>query len=111
LLGFVSLPTFIIHNVSADLAFGRIQSLSQKEFALAGPICIGLRMSEDAMSADLSGTDNKSLRFQPYYIHHSEEHVVPVDGHHEEMTFFPLRQRRIKGVFFFLPEGLQYVFR
>jgi hypothetical protein len=51
------------------------------------------------------------LRFYPDYIHHPEEHVVPVDRHHKEMTFFPFRQRRIKGIFFLLPEGFQYVFR
>jgi hypothetical protein len=33
--------------------FERIQSLSQKEFALGGPMDIGLTMSEDTISADL----------------------------------------------------------
>jgi hypothetical protein len=38
---------------SADIVFERIQSLSKKEFALGGPVDIGLRMSEDTISADL----------------------------------------------------------
>jgi hypothetical protein len=34
------------------MVFERIQSLSEKEFALAGPIVIGPRMSEDIISAE-----------------------------------------------------------
>jgi hypothetical protein len=37
----------------ADIVSERIQSLSQKEFALGSPMHIGLRMSEDTVSADL----------------------------------------------------------
>ena len=53
-----NLNTFSLHyskNLSADIVFERIQSLSKKEFALGGPMDIGPRMSENAMSADLSG--------------------------------------------------------
>ena len=46
--------TFIIH-LSADIVFERIQSLSEKEFALGGTMDIGPRMSEDTVSADLNG--------------------------------------------------------
>jgi hypothetical protein len=40
-------------DLSADIVSERIQSLSKKEFALEGPMDIGLRMSEDNVSADL----------------------------------------------------------
>jgi hypothetical protein len=41
--------------LSAVIVFERIQSLSEKEFALGGPIEIGPRMSEDTIPADLHG--------------------------------------------------------
>jgi hypothetical protein len=37
----------------ADIVSERIQGLSKKEFALGGPMDIGLRMSEDTISANL----------------------------------------------------------
>jgi hypothetical protein len=42
----------IFHELSADIVFERIQSLSKKEFAL-GVRLRRTRMSEDTMSADL----------------------------------------------------------
>jgi hypothetical protein len=50
---YTSYSTFM--NLSADIVFERIQSLSKKEFALGGPMDIGPRMSEDTVSADIDG--------------------------------------------------------
>jgi len=44
---------FLLTNLSADIVFERIQSLSEKEFALGGRMDIGPKMSEDTVSADL----------------------------------------------------------
>jgi hypothetical protein len=41
----------LLINPSAGIVFERIQSLSEKEFALGGPMNIGPRMSENSMSA------------------------------------------------------------
>jgi hypothetical protein len=45
----------LFKNFPADIVSERVQSLSEKEFALGGPIDIGPRMSEDTVSADLNG--------------------------------------------------------
>jgi len=43
----------LLKNLAADIVFKRIQSLSEKEFALGGPMDSGPIMSVDTMSADL----------------------------------------------------------
>jgi hypothetical protein len=52
-------------KLSADIVFERIQSLSEKEFALGGPMDIGPRMSEDTVSAGLDGIHEVEVS---YYI-------------------------------------------
>jgi hypothetical protein len=42
------------------MVFERIQSLSEREFALGGPMDIGPGMSEDIISADVRGIDESS---------------------------------------------------
>jgi hypothetical protein len=54
-------------NFSADIVFERIQSLSEKEFALGvrPPKAERTRMSEDTVSADLDGIHEVKVS---YYI-------------------------------------------